>query len=121
MEASICLGNSRCTLKFHCCVYGQSTFVGIEVRLMGNALPPEVMVLHPCPTFPMQAQDGTPYCVALMTPPAFALPGLPSREPVLASLPVPCSKKIPYPARMDIFPLPKGSQAKPTRGAGLKR
>src|SRR5215475_733319 len=121
MDASICLGNSRCTLKFHCWVYGQSTLVGIEVRLIGNALPPDVSALHPCPILPMQAHEGTPYCVALITPPRLTFPGLPSREPVFASLPVPCSKKIPYPPRTDIFPFPKGSHAKPIRGAGLKR
>src|ERR1700747_2262004 len=46
---------------------------------------------------------------------------LASREPVFASFPVPCSKKIPYPPRIEVLPSPTGSHAKPTRGAGLKR
>src|ERR1700733_13989997 len=40
---------------------------------------------------------------------------------VLASFPLACSKKMPYPPRMAVFPCPVGSQAKPTRGAGLNR
>src|SRR5579864_9103332 len=46
---------------------------------------------------------------------------LASREPVLASFPVPCSKKTPYPPRIEVLPSPHGSQAKPTRGAGLNK
>src|SRR6266850_6710970 len=47
--------------------------------------------------------------------------GEPSRDSVLPSLPLVCSKKIPYPPRMAILPSPLGSKAKPKRGAGLKR
>src|SRR5205814_6185755 len=45
----------------------------------------------------------------------------PSSEPVLASSDVPCSKKIPYPLRIAVLPVPVGSQARPTRGDKLKR
>src|ERR1700751_1885475 len=45
----------------------------------------------------------------------------PSIPSVLASLPLLCSKKIPYPPRIAVLPLPNGSQAKPTRGAGLNK
>src|SRR5258708_26126392 len=44
-----------------------------------------------------------------------------SRDSVLASLPLVCSKKMPYPPRMAHLPLPHGSQANPIRGAGLKK
>src|ERR1700682_4473551 len=47
--------------------------------------------------------------------------GDPSRDSVLASLPLVCSKKTPYPPRMAILPSPLGSQAKPMRGAGLNK
>src|SRR2546427_3806432 len=51
----------------------------------------------------------------------FAKGGEFSRDSVLPSLPLACSKKMPYPPRNAVLPLPRGSQAKPTRGAGLKR
>src|SRR6478736_9409267 len=46
---------------------------------------------------------------------------VPSRDSVLPSLPLVCSKKMPYPPRMAILPLPLGSHANPIRGAGLNR
>ena len=42
-----------------------------------------------------------------------------SNDSVLASLPLVCSKKIPYPPRIAHFPSPFGSKAKPMRGAGF--
>src|SRR5579859_2349201 len=45
----------------------------------------------------------------------------PSIPSVLASFPLACSKKMPYPPRMAVLPLPRGSQANPIRGAGLNR
>src|SRR5580692_704170 len=54
-------------------------------------------------------------------PTAFAEGALPSSDPVFASSPVPCSKNIPYPARIEVFPSPLGSQAKPILGAGLNK
>src|SRR5580658_10066067 len=47
--------------------------------------------------------------------------GLPSRDSVFASFPLPWSKKIPYPPRSEVLPSPKISHAKPTRGAGLNK
>src|SRR6266478_8053286 len=47
--------------------------------------------------------------------------GEPSRDSVLPSLPLVCSKKMPYPPRIAILPSPLGSKAKPIRGAGLNR
>src|SRR5437588_11032625 len=47
--------------------------------------------------------------------------GEPSSDSVLPSLPLVCSKKIPKPPRIAVFPSPFGSKAKPKRGAGLKR
>ena len=46
---------------------------------------------------------------------------LPSRLSAFASLPLPWSKKIPYPPRIAVFPLPQGSHANPTRGAGFSQ
>ena len=47
--------------------------------------------------------------------------GEPSNVSAFPSSPLVWSKKIPYAARIDVFPFPKGSQARPMRGAGLKR
>src|ERR1700719_3974967 len=47
--------------------------------------------------------------------------GEPSNAVATASLPFVCSKNIPYPPRIAVLPSPKGSQAKPMRGAGLNR
>src|SRR5712691_2611066 len=52
---------------------------------------------------------------------AFAKGGEFSRDSVLPSLPLACSKKTPYPPRIAVLPFPFGSKAKPKRGAGLKR
>src|SRR5438270_13282716 len=45
----------------------------------------------------------------------------PSSDSVLASLPLVCSKNIPYPPRIAVLPSPFGSNAKPMRGAGLNK
>src|SRR5258707_13787086 len=45
----------------------------------------------------------------------------PSRDSVMASFPLVCSKKTPYPPRMAILPSPFGSHANQIRGAGLNR
>ena len=45
---------------------------------------------------------------------------LPVSDPLLASSPVPCSKKIPYPARKEVFPWPLGSQANPDAGRQIE-
>src|ERR1700734_2900803 len=70
----------------------------------------------PYPTFPIQEELTGSCWVMLSTTGALA-----SKEPVFASFPVPCSKKIPYPPRIEVLPSPRGSHAKPTRGAGLNR
>src|SRR5262249_47558741 len=69
---------------------------------------------------PMQAYRLGKFWVMSRTP-AGGFATLPSSEPVFASFPVPCSKKIPYPARTDVLPSLNGSQATPIRGAGLNR
>src|SRR3984957_7171119 len=62
-----------------------------------------------------------PYPTTLNCDEVRAPGGEPSRDSVLPSLPLVCSKKPPQPPRMAILPSPLGSQAKPMRGAGLKR
>src|SRR5271167_2327863 len=40
-------------------------------------------------------------------------------DSALASLPLACSKKMPYPPRIAHLPSPRGSQANPSRGPGF--
>src|SRR5262249_10559747 len=56
------------------------------------------------------------YCVGSCTS-----GGDPSSDSAFPSSPFVWSKKIPYAARIEVLPLPQGSQANPMRGAGLKK
>src|SRR5690349_10990944 len=104
--ASICCGSCRSAPRLHCCVYGHTVSVGIDVMFKGKvserpsgAVP---MLLHPAGfNCVMSRTNGAP----------------PSRDPVLPSSAVPCSKNMPYPPRTTVCcPM---DQAKPMRGAGL--
>src|SRR5579885_1781665 len=105
-----CPGSSFCT-------YGQITVFGIEVTFSGNSSP-----LPPMQEYPLEPAGHEPTPPATLNCVDVSTKGAePSRDSEFPSLPLVCSKKIPYPPRMANLPLPRGSQANPMRGAGLKR
>src|ERR1700687_2712329 len=89
--------------------------VGKEVGPNGNSSPPPpIHVYAACEA----GHEPTP--LAILDCVGFSTRGAePSSDSELASLPLECSKKIPYPPRMAVLPSPNGSQAKPRRGPGL--